>query len=336
LESRWCPAPPGIPARALTNTLAAETPPTSLLRSGQRVPFPPPAESAPPLPGTCPPSRGPRLFGLRHGRLSQKRLAWNRSSWSKDTLPLPPDSPLPKTTPAHAPVGISSCSPVASISAPGAPRSPPARSRHTQSSPLSPSLYRRAVPNPTQSARGTNEIRRSRKKAGWAATEHGGSKVHRRGLESPVNSSGLDHSFILRQFGAQAPFELLAQLRDFHPRHHNELAGQHFPRIIVIRQLAAHSAILAILVPAESPIRNRLRADELKAAQQRIPLRHMKLLSEQCDLDQFFVRTEGFRHDKSSFRGFEAGLRCFPVLQGFRVCFTNSELEKNSPALLGS
>src|SRR5579863_6473847 len=117
------------------------------------------------------------------------------------------------------------------------------------------------------------------------------------------SSSGLAHGLILRQFGAQAPLQFLAQLGDFHSRHHDEFARQHLARIIVVRQLAAYPAILAILIPAEAPVRNRLRADELKAPQQRIPLRYLKLLPQQRDLDKFFVRTKGFRHDWSNFRG---------------------------------
>src|SRR5207245_1116998 len=101
------------------------------------------------------------------------------------------------------------------------------------------------------------------------------------------------------QLGAQAPLEFLAHLRDLHPRHHDELAAQHLVRLVVIRQLTAHTAVLAILIPAEAAVGNRLRANELEAAQQRITLRHLKLLSKNNDVNQFFVRAEGFRHDES-------------------------------------
>src|SRR6266568_4754689 len=98
------------------------------------------------------------------------------------------------------------------------------------------------------------------------------------------------------QLGAQAPLEFLAQLENFHARHDDELAAQHFARFVVIGQLAGHAAILAILVPAETAVRNGFRADELETAQERVALRHLELLSEDGDVNQLFVRTEGLRH----------------------------------------
>src|SRR6476620_9784946 len=86
----------------------------------------------------------------------------------------------------------------------------------------------------------------------------------------------LDDRLVLRQLSSQAPLELLAQFADFHSRHHDELTSQHFARVIVIRQLASYATVLAILVPAKPAIRNRLRADELKTAQKRVPFRHLK------------------------------------------------------------
>src|SRR5713226_2751240 len=74
---------------------------------------------------------------------------------------------------------------------------------------------------------------------------------------------------IRRELRAQAPLQFLAHLHDFHPWHHDEFAAQHLVRLVLIRQLAGHAAILAILVPAEAPIRNRLWTDELKASQKR-------------------------------------------------------------------
>src|SRR6266436_5960407 len=104
---------------------------------------------------------------------------------------------------------------------------------------------------------------------------------------------------ICRELRAQAPLQFLAHLHDFHPWHHDEFAAQHLVRLVLIRQLARHPAILTILIPAEAPIRYRLRADELKAPQKRIPLRDLKLSSEDRDLHQLFIRTKGFRHDES-------------------------------------
>src|SRR5580704_8323048 len=75
---------------------------------------------------------------------------------------------------------------------------------------------------------------------------------------------------IRRQLRAQAPLQLLAQLRDLHSRHDDKFAAQHFARLIIVGQLARHAAILALLIPAKASVRNRLRADELEAAQQRV------------------------------------------------------------------
>src|SRR6266436_4480110 len=115
-----------------------------------------------------------------------------------------------------------------------------------------------------------------------------------------VNRKNLRRNRRIRwQLRAQAPFQFLAHFRDFHPRHHDELAAQHLVRFVLIRQLAAHTAILAILVPTEASIRYRFRTDELKAPQKRIPLRDLKLFPEHRDLHQLFIRTKGFRHDQS-------------------------------------
>jgi len=72
-------------------------------------------------------------------------------------------------------------------------------------------------------------------------------------------------------------------------------------RFVLIRQLAGHPAILAILIPAEAPIRNSLRADKLKTPQKRVPLRDLKLFPKDADLHKLFIRPKGFRHDDSCF-----------------------------------
>src|SRR5713226_113111 len=104
---------------------------------------------------------------------------------------------------------------------------------------------------------------------------------------------------VRRQFRAQAPLQFLAHLHDFHPGHHDELAAQHLVWFVLIRQLTRHPAILAILIPAEAPVRNRFWTDKLKTPQQRIPLRDLKLFPEDRNLHELFVRTKGFRHDES-------------------------------------
>src|SRR5579859_1993202 len=73
---------------------------------------------------------------------------------------------------------------------------------------------------------------------------------------------------ILGWFRPQAPLQFLAQFRNFHSSHDDEFAAEHFARLVVVRQLAGHAAILAILVPAEAAIGNRFRANELETTQQ--------------------------------------------------------------------
>src|SRR5258707_8658745 len=103
------------------------------------------------------------------------------------------------------------------------------------------------------------------------------------------------------QLRSQTPLQLLAQFGHFHARHHDEFAAQHLARFVIVRQLAGYATILAFLVPAESSIRNRFRADELEAAQKRVALRHLKFLSQNNNVHKLFVRTERFRHDRVLF-----------------------------------
>ena len=104
------------------------------------------------------------------------------------------------------------------------------------------------------------------------------------------------HRGVGRQLRTQAPLQFLAQIGNFHAGHDNELAGEHFADFIVI---ATHAAILAILVPAETAVRNGFRADELETAQQGIALGDLKLPTHDDDFNEFFVRTKRFRHDEA-------------------------------------
>jgi hypothetical protein len=75
-------------------------------------------------------------------------------------------------------------------------------------------------------------------------------------------------------------------------RHNNKLAAEHFPGLIIIRELAGNTAVLAILIPAEAAVRNRLGTDELETSQKRVPLRNLKLSAKNGDLDELLVRTK--------------------------------------------
>src|SRR5258706_3812875 len=167
-----------------------------------------------------------------------------------DDRDLQRDSLRPKTAPARESGGSASYSPVASSAARYAPPQQAARTHRSESPTNLAYCNRRPVLQRTQ-------FRALRTDTRVTLREEGTRWTYCR--LRPV------HGLVLRQLGAQAPLQLLAELGDFHSWHHDELAGQHLPRVIVVRQLAAHTAILAILIPAESPVRNGLRADELEA-----------------------------------------------------------------------
>ena len=99
------------------------------------------------------------------------------------------------------------------------------------------------------------------------------------------------------ELGAETPFQFLAKFGDFHAGHDDKFAGDHFARLIIIGKLAGDATILAILVPAEAAVGDGFRTDELKAAEQGVTFRNLKLSPEDGDLNEFFVRTERFRHD---------------------------------------
>ena len=88
-----------------------------------------------------------------------------------------------------------------------------------------------------------------------------------RNNESKQNTELGGNWRIRRQLGAQAPFQFLADFRDFHSSHDNKFAAQHLASFVVIRELTGYTAILALLVPAEPAVGNRFGADELETAQ---------------------------------------------------------------------
>ncbi len=55
-----------------------------------------------------------------------------------------------------------------------------------------------------------------------------------------------------RQLRPQTPLQLLAQLRHFHAGHHDKFAAQHLARLVVVRQLAGHPAVLPRMVISTS------------------------------------------------------------------------------------
>jgi hypothetical protein len=83
----------------------------------------------------------------------------------------------------------------------------------------------------------------------------------------------------------QAELKFGADLADFHAFADHELTAQQFVRFILVGELRHDAAILAILVPAEAPVGNRLRADVLEAAEDRVFFRDFKRLPENLDRD---------------------------------------------------
>ncbi len=111
-----------------------------------------------------------------------------------------------------------------------------------------------------------------------------------------MRESLLGDGSVRRQFGAEAPAEFLAEFANVHAGHDDEFAREHFAGLVVIGELAGDAAILAILIPAEAAVGDSFGADELKAAKERVALRHLKFFAENGDVHELFVRAKRFRH----------------------------------------
>ncbi|MFZ0736328.1 MAG: hypothetical protein WBL70_19945 [Candidatus Acidiferrales bacterium] len=107
-------------------------------------------------------------------------------------------------------------------------------------------------------------------------------------------------SDLLPEFRAEAANQFRRELRDVHAFRNHELAAQDRTRLIVIRELAIHLAILAFLIPAKSAIRDCVGADELKAAQHGIPIRNKESFPEDIDFNESFKWTKNFGHGRHS------------------------------------
>ena len=114
--------------------------------------------------------------------------------------------------------------------------------------------------------------------------------------EIDAQSSGVDGR-VGRELGTETPLEFLAEFGDFHAGHDDKLASDHFTRFIIIGKLTGDAAILAILIPAEAAVGDRFRADKLKTTKQGVAFRNLEFFSENRNFNEFFVRTERFRHD---------------------------------------
>jgi hypothetical protein len=94
----------------------------------------------------------------------------------------------------------------------------------------------------------------------------------------------------------EANAQLGTHVRNLHPGHDNELAALHLPRLIIVRELGLNAAILAILIPAETAVRNRLGAEKLKAPKERVSIWNFHGLPEHFDLYQLLVRPKRSRN----------------------------------------
>jgi hypothetical protein len=110
------------------------------------------------------------------------------------------------------------------------------------------------------------------------------------------------------ELGTEAPLEFLAHVGNFHAGHNDEFAREHFAGLVVIGELAAHTAVLTILIPAKAAIGNGFRTNELETSKKRVALRDLEFLAHDDDIDKFFVRTKGFRHDEAL--SFANGAEC--------------------------
>ena len=121
------------------------------------------------------------------------------------------------------------------------------------------------------------------------------------------------------ELGAEAPLQFLAQFRDVHAGHDDEFAGEHFLGLVLIGKLTGDAAVLAILIPAETAVRNSFRADELEAAEQGVALGDLEFSSHESDVHEFFVWAKGFRHDEAL--SFANGAELDPPGDGSRAAY---------------
>jgi hypothetical protein len=101
---------------------------------------------------------------------------------------------------------------------------------------------------------------------------------------------------------SKATHKLRGKFGDVHSRGNHELATENGARTVVVGQLAVDPAILTFLIPAETPIRNSLGADELKTAKKGVPFRHEKGFAQDGDLDEMLIGPENAFQNARSHR----------------------------------
>ena len=93
----------------------------------------------------------------------------------------------------------------------------------------------------------------------------------------------------------EAILQFGADFGNFHAGAHQKLAAQEFVRAVFIGEFSDDAAILAILIPAETAVRDGFRADVLKAAKNRVLFRDLECFSQDLDFDQPLVGAKNLR-----------------------------------------
>jgi hypothetical protein len=100
---------------------------------------------------------------------------------------------------------------------------------------------------------------------------------------------------LLPQLVLETIFQFGADLGNFHPCAHQEFAAEEIMRTLFVGEFSDDAAILTVLIPAETPVRDGFRADVLKAAKNRILLGDLKSFPHNLDFDQSFVWSKNLR-----------------------------------------
>ena len=94
---------------------------------------------------------------------------------------------------------------------------------------------------------------------------------------------------LLAQLILEAILQFRADFGNFHARADQELAAEQIMRPVLVREFSDHAAILAVLIPAETSVRDGLRADVLEAAKNGVLLGNLEGFAQDLDFDEAFV-----------------------------------------------
>jgi hypothetical protein len=116
------------------------------------------------------------------------------------------------------------------------------------------------------------------------------------------------------QFILQAEFQLRTDFTDLHPGAHHEFTTQHLVGFIFVGKFADHPAILAILIPTKSSVRDGFRTEVLKAPENCVFFGDLERFSQNLDLYEPFIGPKNLAAntvESSGFNDFRLSLmRC--------------------------